>query len=449
MLIDIYPIISRRYRSALFIFVLFISPLALLAQERDSVLVNPTLDKVLQYALDRQPVVQQSLIDVQITDQQIRSRLADWYPQISFNYVFQRNFQVPTNIIGGQPIQLGVANTSGLQFLGTQNIFNRDLLFASRTKGNVQLQAKQQVVNTKIDVVANVSKAFYDVLATQEQINVSIANITRLERSLKDATSQYNAGLVDKTDYKRAMILLNNARAALKANQQAVIAKTAFLKSIINYPVTQNLDISYDTASLEADIPVDTLQGIDVTRRIEFQILETQRKLQEANVRYNKWSYLPTLNANGGYFRNFLDDRFSKLYDRAFPQSFAGLTFAIPIFQGGKRKYDLNVAKLQLKRTDLDIINLKNEINSEYYNALAAYKSSLANYLAVKENVVLAQEVYDVITLQYRSGIRTYLDVVIAEAELRTSQITYYNALYDVLSSKIDVQRSLGNITPQ
>jgi outer membrane protein TolC len=111
----------------------------------------------------------------------------------------------------------------------------------------------------------------------------------------------------------------------------------------------------------------------------------------------------------------------------------------------GKRNHNIRQAESQLKRTELDIINLKNLVNSEYATAIANYKSSLGNYKAVKENVLLAQEVYDVINLQYRSGIKTYLEVVNAETDLRTSQINYFNALYQVLSSKIDVQKSLGS----
>ncbi len=101
-----------------------------------------------------------------------------------------------------------------------------------------------------------------------------------------------------------------------------------------------------------------------------------------------------------------------------------------------------------MKRTDLDLVNLKNSVNSEYTSALSDYKASLSNYQAIKENVLLAQEVYDVIQLQYRSGIKTYLEVITAETDLRTSQINYFNALYQVLSSKIDVQKSLGEINP-
>jgi outer membrane protein TolC len=116
----------------------------------------------------------------------------------------------------------------------------------------------------------------------------------------------------------------------------------------------------------------------------------------------------------------------------------------LPIFQGGKRKYNIKQAEWELKRVDLDIVSLENSVNAEYTAALAAYKSNLANFLAVKENVQLAQEVYDVIQLQYRSGIKAYLEVITAETDLRTAQINYFNALYSVLSSKVDVQRALG-----
>jgi outer membrane protein TolC len=126
----------------------------------DSLLQEANLQNVVHYALKRQPIVQQSYIDEKITELQIKSRLADWYPQIDFNYLYQRNFQVQTSIIAGNQVRLGVNNTSAFQFSASQTIFNRDVLLANSTKGSVIQQARQQTENTKIDVVANVSKAF-------------------------------------------------------------------------------------------------------------------------------------------------------------------------------------------------------------------------------------------------------------------------------------------------
>jgi outer membrane protein TolC len=275
---------------------------------------------------------------------------------------------------------------------------------------------------------------------------VTNENIIRLERSLKDARARYDAGIVDKTDFKRAMIALNNAKASKKSGEEMLKAKTSYLKALMNYPESGILQIIYDSASLQQEITLDTLQNVDFSLRIEYQILQTQRKLHAANVKYNKWSYIPSISANGAYNLNYLNNNFGKLYGQSFPNSFAGLALSFPILQGGKRKFDIQQSELELKRTDLEIVNLKNSINAEFSAAIANYKAHLADYNAVKENVDLAQEVYDVIALQYNSGIKTYLEVILAETDLRTAQINYFTALDQVLSSKIDVLKSLGQI---
>jgi len=425
---------------------LSVASVAQAQQGTDSLFQQATLDNVIKYAIARQPLIQQSLIDEKITETQIKAKLADWYPQVNFNYLLQHNFKVQTSIIGGNPVKLGVNNTSALQFGLTQNIFNRDVLLASRTATDVRKLAQQNTGGTKIDVAVNVSKAFYDVLTTEQQIKVASEDITRLERSIKDAQAQYNAGVTDKTDYKRAAIALNNTKALLKTNQELLKAKVEYLKGLMGYPASQPLDIVYDTLQMERELVLDTLQPINYAGRIEYQTLETQRKLQQANVKYNKWSYLPNVSASGAYNFNFQNNEFSKLYNTNYPQSFALLTIGLPIFQGGKRKYNIEQAEWQLKSLDWEMINLKNNINSQYAQALAGYKSNLANYLAQKENLDLAQEVYDVINLQYRNGVKTYLEVITAETDLRTARINYFNALYLVLSGKIDVQQALGQI---
>jgi outer membrane protein TolC len=136
----------------------------------------------------------------------------------------------------------------------------------------------------------------------------------------------------------------------------------------------------------------------------------------------------------------------ANLYSRGFTNAYAGLSLTIPIFQGGRRLKNLSRARLQVERTDLDIINQQNVINTEYVQALAAYKSNYNNWQTLKENVALATDVYNVVSLQYREGIKTYLDVIVAQADLRTAQLNYYNALFQVLASRIDLQRALGTL---
>ncbi len=412
----------------------------------DSLLAAATLQQCIQYALDHQPSVKQAQLQEEIVAYNIRSRLADWYPQIGGVYSLQHNFQRSTSFFNGVATPVGVKNTSTGQLYLDQTIFNRDVLLANRTQGDVRLQARQSTAAEKIDITANVSKAYYDIITTQQQIKVATENIERLQKSLEDAYYRYTAGVTDKTDYKRAQIALNNTKATKQINEAALIAKLENLKNFMGYPVNAPLSVVYDSLQMEREVGFDTLQRPDFSKRIEYQQLLTQKSLQQANVIYQRNAFLPNVSATAVYNLNYLNNNFGKLYGANYPNSFIGLTAGIPIFQGGKRKANVKAAQLTVAQIDWELIDLESEINSQYATALSNYKGSLANYLASKENVDLAQEVYDVINLQYKAGVKTYLEVINAETDLRTSQINYFNALNQVLSSKVDAERALGLI---
>jgi outer membrane protein TolC len=429
--------------------ILFIPVLAILgsalAQGTDSSGGSKTLELCIQYALTHQTNIRQSLIDQEIADRSIKSHLADWYPQVNFNGNYQQNFQLQTSVFNGTTQHIGTYNTSAGQFSLSQAIFNRDVLLTRQTANDVRTLAKQNTVNTTIDVVANVSKAFYDVLLSKQQILLLDSDIVLLKRSLEDAYNQYKGGLVDKTDYQRATISLNNTKASRKSAEEQLKSKTALLKLLMSYPADSTLDLVYDNEQMEQEVTgLDTLQRLDPNSRIEYQQLITLQRLQQANLRYYKWGFLPSVSAFGQYNLNYYNDRFNKLYRDNFPNSYAGLSLSIPIFQGTRRSQELQIAKLQLERLQYNFTSLRDSINTEYIQALASYKANLSNYFEQKENLELARQVYDVIRLQYRAGIKAYLEVVTANNDLFNAQINYTDALYQVLSNKIDVERSLG-----
>jgi len=412
----------------------------------DSTLQNATLQNCVQYALKHYPLIQQALLDEQITEHEIKSKLADWFPQISLSANYQNYFQLPSAAFAGSVVKSGTYNNSAISLSGTQNIFNRDALLASKSANDVRKQIKQTTISDKIDLAVNVSKAFYDVLLTQKQIDLLDEDIVRLERSLKDSYNQYTDGIVDKTDYKRATISLNNSKAQKKIYTELLKSNLANLKLQMGYPAGGDLELQYDSAQMEKEALIDTSQTVNYDNRIEYQLLLTQKRLQQANLQYNKWSYLPAISAFGSYNPTFFSSQFSNLYSQSFPYSYAGLQLSLPIFQGTKRIQNIRVAELQVSRVDWDIESAKNNINAQFAQALATYKGYLNDYFALKENVELAKDVYNTLELQYRSGVKTYLDVITAETDLRNAQSNYTNALYQVLSSKLDVQKALGTV---
>lgn len=413
---------------------------------QDSLLQNATLENCVQYSLKHQPAIQQALNNEDIIDQEISSKIADWFPQLTFNFTFQHNYKLQTSVFQGRTIHLGLVNTSSAQFNLTQTIFNRDVLLAASSAGEVRNQAKESTVQNKINTVVNVSKSFYLALLAQEQIELINGDIARLERSEQDTYNQYKSGVVDKTDYMRATIALNNARAEKMHDEELLKSSIASLKELMGYPAYGDLKLIYDHSEMENDINIDTSRTVSYENRIEYKLLQTERNLQVANLHYYEWSFIPSLSAFGAYNFNYLNDNLSLLYKQNFPSSYVGLELSFPIFEGTKRIHEIEQANLEIDQYDFQEAALKNSIDGEFADAMANYKSNLSNYLAQKENLKLAQDVYNTIQLQYKSGVKTYLDVITSETDLKETEVNYINALYQVLSSKIDVEKALGEI---
>jgi len=422
-------------------------PAALLAQDKTIPATDSlTLDQCVDFALKNRAAVEQALIDEAIGRREIKANLSGWLPQISANLGGTYNIKRQQQPFGDDIVEVGQNYNSSLALQATQNIFNSSLLLATRAAGSTRRLLEQQITDTRINTVVEVSKAYYDVLLTQEQLRILELNVARQEKQYNDAKSRYEVGLVDKTDYQRAAITLANIRSDRKRAQEGIKAREAYLKELMGFPVEQNLNLAYDYSHMEQAVTIDTTQILAYENRIELQQLQTRRELLRLNTAYNKWNFLPTVSAFGNYNLIYFNNNLADLYARSFPTSAVGLQVSLPIFQGTRRLQNLKIAQLEEQRLDVEIENTRRVLNTEFQTALANYKSDYIEWRTLQSNLTMAEEVYDIIRLQYTEGVKAYVELVVAETELRTTQLNYYNALYNVLSSRLDLQRALGTI---
>lgn len=416
-----------------------------------TVLRNATLEEVIAYALKNKPEIRQARIDEEIGEREIKSALSGWLPQINADGAFNHNLKQQSNAIttNGETsyITFGTKNTSSLVFQADQQFLNAGLIQASKSARFFREQYRQSTENTKITTVVEVSKAFYDILTSQEQLKIVNENIARLEKQLKDARAQYEAGIVDKTDYQRAQISLSNSRADKKRTEEQLRYKYVYLKGLIGYAAAGDLTLSFNSRNMEREVVLDTTQALNYQNRVEYRLLQTRRELQRVNTNYNKLAYLPTLSGFINYSFNYMNNDFGNLYQDNFPGSIVGLRLNIPIFQGTRRIQEIRRSQLLEDRIDLDLTDLRNRINTQYQGAMANYKANYNDWKTARENVQLSEQVYQTIKLQYDEGIKAYLDLMTAETDLRTAQFNYLNALYSLLSAKLDVQQAIGTIT--
>lgn len=439
-----------------FLIVILVQFAKLYAQDSSS---NPAagydLDQCIRYAFKNQPQVKQLMLNEKIARQDMNIAISDWLPQINSSASLSHYLKQPVVIFpnfndpSAEKIKVttGVVNNSPINFSASQIIFDNSVYIAGKSSKYYNERARQTTQEALINLVMNISKTYYSVLLARQQLKIYNEDIDRLNQSLKDAYAQYQNGTTDKIDYKRATISLNESQARKVVATEQIDARLSALKDLIGYPVDSVLTLAYDSASLEQDILVDTLQGPVYQNRIEYQLLQTNLVLQKSNVQYYKLAYLPSLSGFANYNLVYQNDQFRDLYKESFPNSTLGLTLSFPIFEGNKRAFELKRARLQYDNTALDTINLKQRISADYTQAMATYRSSIYAYRLAVENIDIAREVYNTVKLQYDQGIKSYLEVIVSETDLRSAQINSLNALFVVLSSKLDVEKALGKIS--
>jgi outer membrane protein, multidrug efflux system len=307
-------------------------------------------------------------------------------------------------------------------------------------------QAKQANDSSKINAIANISTAFYNLLNTLEQINVLKEDTAQFGKNVKDAYHQYIGGIVDKTDYEEATITLNNAKAQLKQATLNVAPQYSLLKQQMGFPPEKEFNVNFDTAKMMREIQIDTTRQLQYKNRIEYQMLETDRSLQQQNINYYRYGFLPTLSAFYTYNDEYENNSFSHLFPQAYPYSYAGAGLTIPLFTGFGRMESIQRAKLQGQILDLEEVNLKSVIYSQYAAAIANYKSNIYNLLVQKQNETMSRDVYGIVSAQYEQGVVPYLNVITAEDNLTSSEINYLNSLFQVLLSKVQLEKAMGTI---
>jgi outer membrane protein TolC len=424
-----------------------------------------TLQQCIDYALLHQPALNRSLINIDVAKTTNAINLAGALPQVNASgdliHYFQQSQNGSTVVNTGAPggtTAGGTTTTSGTarqSYANTfvpgvavsQALFNPSLLYAYKSAPLYVKQAQQATDSTKIFVVSSVSKSFYNLLLTLEQINVLKEDTAEFGKSLRDAYYQYKGGIVDETDYEQAQITLNNTMAQLKQANENVIPQYATLKQAMGFPPEKQFNVVFDTLEMMKSIHIDTTQQIQYEKRIEYQQIKTNKSLQLQLIDYYRYSFLPTISAFYNYNLQFENNNFNNLLGNSNPSSLIGLSFSIPIFTGFSRINNLHKARLQEQILDWNETDLKSQIYTEYTTALANYKGNYYNLQLLQRNVALSRRVYFVVALQYKQGIVPYLNVITAESNLITSEINYLNALFQVLSNKIDLEKAMGTIS--
>ena len=417
-----------------------------------------SLDECLQMALSNNENLKNSILEENVSKMTSREYLSVGFPQIQFETGLKYNFEIQKSLIDISKFMPGVPEGTeqevsfgqkydGIMDLGiNQMIFNGSYFVGlAASKALIELSEKQ-TVRTKVDIIESVNKAYYVVLNTKERLSLVNSNLDRIESLLNDTEILYENGFVEKLDVDRIKVSFNNLNAEKIKAERLYDLSLSVLKFQIGFPVNDKLSVKGSIEDVILSVNEYDIQSFDYSDRIEHSILNTNKRLKSYDLKNNRSQFLPQIYANLSYGYNTSSSEYDLFFNSNRWKNYGtvGLQVIVPIFDGFNKRSKINRSKIVVQQVENQIKFLERSIDLQINQNYIELKNAIESLNVSKDNLVLANEVYNVSEKKYKEGVGSNLEVLDSNNALKTAQTNYYNAYYQAIISKINLEKTLG-----
>lgn len=460
--------------------ILLLLPAFAVAQT-DSVKVTKhefSIQQAVDYAIKNNVNVKNALVDVQLQVEQNREFTSNAYPHINASLGTTYNPNIATQVIpnfispatyqvlidqgvkdgNGNPITMPndfgfIAAQFGTKYSATAGISLSQILFDGQVfvglmarPTAVEFKKKSMEVTAEM-IKANIYKIYYQLVVSKTQIELLDANISLLEKLLRDTKIIYENGFREQLDVDKVTVQLANLQTE-KAKVLNTVSNGYYgLKVLMGMPIKDELVLTDKLTEDQIKEGILEKSVYSYEDRKEFQYAQIGKTLNEYNVRRYKLSQIPTISLNGQYAKNAQRNKWN-FFSKGdwFTISSVNLNVNIPIFNGFFTKSKIAQAKLEVRKIDNQMEALKLSIDNEVEVARNNYRTAIATMDYQKKNMQLAQKVYDQTKKKYEMGTGSQQEINAAQTDMKAAQTNYITALYDAIIAKVDFMKATGKL---
>jgi outer membrane protein len=332
------------------------------------------------------------------------------------------------------------ANALNAGVTGSILIYNGGRVVATKKRlEELQTQSTHRLNSQIQNIIADVSTAYYDVVRQQNYIKTIDKSIDASNQQLSIVKTRQSVGLANNADLFQAQIDLN----ALQQNKDAQILVVAQAKTELLRLLTAKTDSSIqliDTIIVDKNISLKTIQD-NLSKNPNIIISEDQIKINELILKETAAQRYPTVRGIAGYnfFRNQAAAGQLLLNQNYGPT--IGLSVAIPIFNGGLFRKQVQVANIDVKNANTQKQILLRDYNAQAVKLYQSYVSNINQLKTEQENYKLSSQLLDLVLQRFQLKQATIVEVKNAQQSFEQSGFRLVNLNYAAKVSEIELKR--------
>ena len=263
-----------------------------------------TLLECVNYALENNISIQQSELDVQLSELNRKDAIGNFLPTVNASGNHSWNIGLNQNITTGLLENLTTQFTS-LGVSSNVTIYNGLRNMNQLHRSNLEILASQyRLSDMKDDISLLIANSFLQILFNKEQLKIQKAQYEITNQDLKRTEELVEAGVLPKGDALELIATLSSQE------QQIVNTENTLLLSKISLAQTLRIDDyqNFDTMDVEYDVPLTTILEESPKavvekakeRRYDLRIADANVKLAEYDLKLAKGNLQPSLS---GFYR--------------------------------------------------------------------------------------------------------------------------------------------------
>ena len=300
-------------------------------------------------------------------------------------------------------------------------------------------EAELQEHATANNIQERIAQIYAQILYLDEHVKVSEQTLETSRKTEERGKEMLEVGKMSKADLAQLTAQrANDEYAIVEARSQLKTYKLQ-MKQLLEITDEQDFDVvipEISDATVLAEIP--SLQSVyedALLVRPELERLRLAVKRSGVSVNIAKAGWLPTVNVTGGVStstNSLASDGWGNQM-KSNLSSQVGLGVNIPIYDGRSTKTAVNKAKIQQMTAQLDLQDQKKTL---YTNIQTFWLNALNNqqkYVAASASVESAQQSYDLLSEQFRLGLKNIVELMKGKDALLTAQQNQLQSKYQAL----------------
>ena len=403
--------------------------------------------EAIQIALSENPTVKVADQEIQLKKEANREVIWGLLPEVSLVGSFNHTIEKQSFAMMGQVMRVGTMNNASGGVTASLPVFVPALYQSMKlTKTDVQL-ALEKARSSRLDMVNQVTKAFYQLLLAQDSYEVLKKSYKQSEDNYNIVVAKFEQGKVSEYDKISADVQMRSLKPTVVSAGNGVNLAMLQLKvlmgmeSSIPVAVVGNLkDYEMAMFTRQAQPQPENIVGGNTTLRqldLNYDMLQRNLKMKYTN-------FMPTLALSFQYMYTSMSENWRIFHYKWNPYATVGLSLSIPLFKGGNFS-QVKQAKLQLKQMDLTRINTERQLKMQAQSYLNNMSASTEQVVSNKEAVLQAEKGRTIAEKRYEVGRGTILELNSSEVALTQAQLTYNQSIYDYLVAKADLDLVMGD----